>query len=334
MRAAIAALPNGSHVFRITIDGFETPIELNAKVTIENDEVVVDYGGSSPVVDLGINVGFNYTVAYTTYGVKCAIAPDVPNNAGSFRPIRTLAPKGSILNAQHPAAVAGRHTVGHFLPSAIMGALSGILPDKVMAPGADSLWNTHISGFDVRDGGFFSYTWFSTGGTGALKGLDGLSATSYPSGVAGVPAEIIEALTPMVVRQRALRPDSGGAGENRGGLGQIMEIEVRTNRPYLFSGLYERCQYPAPGLYGGKSGAAGAVSTSNGEDVRPKVSRMLPPDTVVTLSLPGGGGFGDASKRSREAIRDDILDGYVTAESAQRDYGFEHNPPERQCRSA
>jgi N-methylhydantoinase B len=333
MRSAIAVLPNGTHPFELTIDGFDEPIELRTKVTIQNDEVIVDYTGSSPVVDLGINVGFNYTVAYTTYGVKCAIAPSVPNNAGSFTPIRTIAPVGSILNAQHPAAVAGRHTVGHFLPSAIMGALSGILPDKVMAPGADSLWNTHISGFDQRDGGFFSYTWFSTGGTGALNGLDGLSATSYPSGVAGVPVEIIEALTPLVVRQRTLRADSGGAGENRGGLGQTMEIEVRTEKPFLFSGMYDRCQYPAPGLYGGRSGATGSVSSSNGEDVRPKISRMLPPDTVVTLSLPGGGGFGDVKKRSREAISDDILDGYITAEGAVRDYGFEHNPPDKQRRS-
>jgi N-methylhydantoinase B len=321
MRAAIAVLPDGSHGFGITLDGFGTPIALKARVTIAGDEVTVDYEGSSPGVDLGINVGFNYTVAYTTYGVKCAIAPEVPNNAGSFRPIRTLAPKGSILSAQRPAPVAGRHTIGHFLPSAIMGALSGIMPEKVMAPGADSLWNTHIAGHDARDGAYFSFTWFSTGGTGALQGQDGLSATSYPSGVAGVPAEIIEALTPLVVRRRALRPDSGGAGENRGGLGQVMEIEVRTDRPYLFSGLYERCVHPAPGLHGGMPGAVGAVCASNGEDVRPKISRMLPPDTVVTLEIPGGGGFGDPARRSKDAIRNDVLDGYVTAEAALRDYG-------------
>ncbi|WFU92182.1 hydantoinase B/oxoprolinase family protein (plasmid) [Rhizobium sp. CC1099] len=324
MRAAIKALPNGAHSFDITLDGFGTPIHLKTKVTIADDEVIVDYEGSSGQVDLGINVGFNYTVAYTTYGVKCAIAPTVPNNAGSFETIKTVAVKGSILNAQHPAPVAGRHTVGHFLPSAIMGALSGIMPDKVMAPGADSLWNTHVSGFDGRDDSFFSYTWFSTGGTGALQGQDGLSATSYPSGVAGVPAEIIEALTPLVVLQRALRPDSGGAGENRGGLGQTMEIEVRSKRPYLFSGLYERCEFPAPGLYGGRAGATGSVSASNGETVKPKISRMLPPDTIVTLAIPGGGGFGDPAKRPEEVIREDLLDGYITVEGARRDYGFLH----------
>ena len=143
--------------------------------------------------------------------------------------------------------------------------------------------------------------------------------------MAGVPAEIIEALTPLVVRRRALRPDSGGAGENRGGLGQVMEIEVRSDRPYLFSGLYERCVHPAPGLHGGKPGAIGAVTASNGEDVRPKISRMLPPDTIVTLDIPGGGGFGDPARRSRDAIRDDVLDGYVTAEAALRDYGTRLN---------
>jgi N-methylhydantoinase B len=334
MRAAIAALPNGQHQFEILIDGFDKAIEVKTKVTIENDEVIVDYTGSSPVVDLGINVGFNYTVAYTTYGVKCAIAPGVPNNAGSFAPIRTIAPVGSILNAQHPAAVAGRHTVGHFLPSAIMGALSGILPDKVMAPGADSIWNTSLSGFDKRDDGFFSYTWFSVGGTGALKGLDGLSATSFPSGIAGVPVEIIEALAPLVVRERSLRVDSGGAGENRGGLGQTMEFEVRTDKSFMFSGMYARCHYPAPGLYGGASGAIGSVSSSNGEDVRPKISHMLPPDTVIKLSLPGGGGFGDARKRDREAILDDILDGYISPEVAERDYGFVQSPSGKKRRSA
>jgi N-methylhydantoinase B len=322
MRSAIAKLPNGEHAFALTLDGFDKPIDIKTRVTIADNEITVDYEGSSASVDIGINVGFNYTVAYTTYGVKCAIAPDVPNNAGSFVPIETKAPAGSILNARHPSPVAGRHTVGHFLPSAIMGALSGILPDKVMAPGADSLWNTHIAGYSGKSGEYFSYTWFSTGGTGALKGQDGLSATSYPSGVAGVPVEIIEALTPLVVRQRSLRTDSGGAGTSRGGLGQTMEIEVRTDRPYLFSGLYERCQHPAPGLDGGKPGVPGELTTSNGSDLKPKLSAMLPPDTVVTLQIPGGGGFGDPKCRAGEAIRNDILDGYVTVEAARRDYGF------------
>lgn len=249
MRSAIKGLPTGRHAFEITLDGCGDPIFLQCAITIGEDGITVDNAGTSGMVDLGVNVGFNYTVAYTTYGVKCAIAPEAPNNAGSFQPIRTLAPVGSVLNAQPPAAVAGRHTVAHFLPSAIMGALSGILPDKVTAPRADSHWNTHIAGHS-RQGDYFSFTWFSTGGTVALKGKDGLSATSYPSGVAEVPAEIIEALIPWLY-ERALRPHSGDAGTSRGGLGQTMEIKVQTDRPYLVSDLYECCTNSAQGLDGG-----------------------------------------------------------------------------------
>ncbi len=322
MRDAIAALPNGTHAFTTTIDGYKDPVHLTAAVTIKDRSILVDYEGSSPGVDIGINVGFNYTVAYTTYGVKCAIAPEIPNNHGAFQAVETLAPMGSILNAKPPSAVAGRHTVGHFLPSTIMGALSDLLPGRVMAPGADSLWNTHLSGFDADDDNPFSFTWFSTGGTGALQGQDGLSATSYPSGVAGVPVEIIEALTPLVVRQRSLRVDSGGAGENRGGLGQVMEVEVRTNRPYHFSGLYERCKFPAPGLFGGKPGASGSVSSSGGEPVQPKISSTLQSSSVLTLAIPGGGGFGDPANRSKQAVKDDLLDGYISPEAAERDYNW------------
>ena len=198
-----------------------------------------------------------------------------------------------------------------------------MLPERVMAPGADSLWNTHISGFDTNDGSHFSFTWFSTGGTGALKGQDGLSSTSYPSAVAGVPVEIIEAVSPLVVRQRALRSDSGGAGENRGGLGQVMEIEVRTDRDYLFSGLYERCKFPAPGLAGGHAGAVGTVTSSDPETVQAKISSMVPADSVLTLSLPGGGGYGDPAKRSKAAIESDLLNGYITEEAAKRDYNWQ-----------
>ncbi len=322
MRLAIEALPNGTHSFTTTIDGYEEPVELKAAVTIKDQSILVDYEGSSPGVDIGINVGFNYTVAYTTYGVKCAIAPGIPNNHGAFQAVETRAPLGSILNAKSPSAVAGRHTVGHFLPSTIMGALSELLPDRVMAPGADSLWNTHLSGFDARDGEPFSFTWFSTGGTGALQGQDGLSATSYPSGVAGVPAEIIEALTPLVVRQRALRTDSGGAGESRGGLGQIMEVEVLTDRPYHFSGLYERCKFPAPGLFGGKPGATGSVTSSGGEPVQAKIISSVQPKSILTLAIPGGGGFGDPANRTREAVENDLLDGYISEDAAKRDYQY------------
>lgn len=320
MRERIRSIPDGVYSHTLTIDGFEKPISLVAKVLIEGDKLTVDFDGSSDVVSLGINVTLNYTRAYTTYGIKCAVSPDIPNNEGSFRPVLVTAPEGCILNARYPAAIGGRHLVGHFLPAAVMSALADALPERVMAPGSDGLWDTHISGED-RGGKHFSYTWFSAGGTGALIDKDGMSATAYPSGIAGVPIEVIETLSPLVVRRRELRVNLGGAGAHRGGLGQTMEFEVLTNKEFLFSGLYDRTKFAAPGLSGGQPGTAGELRSNPDRNLRPKISEFLPSDTVVTLEMPGGGGFGDPLSRRVDLVLHDVKNGYVTADSAKRDYG-------------
>ncbi|MEL7348927.1 MAG: hydantoinase B/oxoprolinase family protein, partial [Pseudomonadota bacterium] len=316
MRAAIAALPDGTYPYALEIDGFEAPIRLACSIEIAGERLVVDFEGSSDAVPLGVNVALNYTRAYTTYGIKCAISPEVPNNEGAFRPVEIRAPEGSILNAKRPAAVGGRHLVGHFLPSLVMGALAGAVPDAVAAPGADGLWDTHIAGED-RAGRPFSFTWFSAGGVGAMAGRDGLSATAYPSGIAGVPVEIIETRAPLVIGRRALIPGSGGAGRYRGGLGQEMTVEVLSDRPFLFSGLYERVRTPAPGLAGGAPGAPGRLSAAGPDGaavpLSPKITTTLPPGTVVTLALPGGGGHGDPAKRDPDAAEVDRAEGYVPA---------------------
>ncbi|MEM8822920.1 MAG: hydantoinase B/oxoprolinase family protein [Pseudomonadota bacterium] len=325
MRDRIRALPDGTYRYDLTVDGFDTPLVIKAAVIVDGDNLVVDYAGSPGQVPLGVNVTLNYTTAYTNYGVKCALAGDIPNNEGSFRPLKVTAPEGSLLNCKFPAAVGGRHLVGHFLPSAVMGALADALPDAVQAPGFDGLWDTHISGTD-RTGRHFSYTWFSAGGAGAMQGKDGMSATAYPSGIAGVPAESIEALSPLVVRERSLRTDSGGPGEFRGGLGQTMEIEVLSNEDYLFSGLYERTRHPAPGLHGGGPGRTGALTTNNGTDLQPKISTMLSPGTVTRLAMPGGGGYGPAALRDPARVLEDVRDGYVSIDKAADDYGIAIDP--------
>jgi N-methylhydantoinase B len=320
MRERIKALPDGTYPSQMTIDGYDEAIVIKAKVIVEGDQLTVDFTGTSPAVRRGINVALNYTRGYTTYGIKCAISPDVPNNAGSFRPVHVTAPEGCILNAKYPVAVAGRHLVGHFLPSAVMGALAGALPDKVIAPGADALWDTHIAG-EGPDGRYFSFTWFSCGGTGALARKDGLNATAFPSGIAGVPVEVIETLSPVVVRRRELRPDSGGAGTFRGGLGQIMEGDVPTEKPYQFAGLYERIDFPPPPLAGGEPGEAGRLRTNNRTPLRAKETTMLPPDTVVTIEIPGGAGYGSPLQRAPEVVLADVRDGYVSAQAARERYG-------------
>ncbi|HLW46932.1 MAG TPA: hydantoinase B/oxoprolinase family protein [bacterium] len=322
MRARIAGLPDGAYRYELVCDGFDAPVRIVATVTVRGDQLGIDYAGSSAQVRQGINVALNYTHAYTTYAVKCAISPDVPNNEGSFRPVTVSAPEGSILNARFPAAVAGRHLVGHFLPSAVFGALAQVLADRVKAPGFDGLWDTQIFGHDPRRGAPFTYVWFSAGGTGALATQDGLSATAFPSGIAGTPVEVIEALSPVVIRRRELRQDSGGPGKFRGGLGQTIQVAVRTDRPFLFSGLYERIAHPAAGLLGGGAGAAGAVTTNDpASPVRPKTRTLLPAGTEVTLNLPGGGGFGPPAERDPALVAEDVRNGYVSAERARSDYG-------------
>ncbi len=327
MRERIRALPDGVYRYELSCDGFDDPIHLRVAVTIAGDGLAVDYAGSSLQVGYGINVAFNYTHAYTTYALKCAVSPDVPNNEGSFRPVSVTAPEGCILNARFPAAVAGRHLVGHFLPSAIFGALAWALPDRVMAAGFDGLWDTQVFGHDPRTDRPFTYVWFSAGGTGALPTRDGLSATAFPSGIAGVPAEVIEALSPVVLKRRELRRDSGGPGTFRGGLGQVMEVAVRTDRPFLFSGLYERVRFPAPGLLGGAPGAPGVVRTNReGVAVRPKARESLPAGTEVRLELPGGGGYGPPWLRDPALVLDDVRNGYVSVERARSDYGVAIDP--------
>lgn len=321
-RERIRELPDGQYTSQLTLDGFDEPIEIRTTIDVKGDTIHVDFAGTSGTVPYGINVCLNYTRAYTTYGIKCAVSPEVPNNEGGFAPVRITAPEGCILNAKPPAAVAGRHLVGHFLPSAVMSALAGALPERVMAPGFDGLWNTHISGTDRATGKYFSFTWFSSGGTGALQTQDGLSAAAFPSGVAGVPAEVIESLAPLVVRRRELRTDSGGPGTRRGGLGQTIEIEVITDEPYQFSGLFERIRHPAPGLLGGQPGHTGYISATNNVQINPKARQNLPADTIVTLALPGGGGFGPPARRDPELVRRDILNGYVSAATALKEYGY------------
>ena len=321
MREAIDAIPDGTYENVVWNDGFDEPIRIQVRVTVRGNGLEVDYAGSSPQAARGINVVFNYTHAYTTYAIKCAVSPEVPNNEGSFRPVKVTAPPGCILNAQRPVAVAGRHLIGHFLPGAIFGALGRALPGRVMAEGSAGVWNNQVTGYDPRRREAFTYVWFSAGGTGARPDKDGLLATAFPSGIGGVPVEVIESLSPILMRKRELRPYSGGPGTFRGGLGQTMVVGVRTDRPFRWSTMCDRIQFPAQGLAGGRPGAPGAVVLQNGTRLHPKSQHNLPADALVTLQLPGGGGIGDPLARDPALVARDVRDGYVSRERAEADFG-------------
>lgn len=320
MRASIAELPDGEYSNEVFSDGYEAPVRLRVTIRKQGDEMTVDWDGSSPESAYGINVVLNYTHAYTTYALKCALAPDVPNNEGSFRPVHVTAPEGCILNAQHPAPVCGRHILGHFLPGAIFGALSQALPERVLAEGAANIWSMQLSG-KKADGDLWTYVWFSTGGTGARPNKDGISATAFPSGISGVPAEVIESLAPIHIHKREYRVDSGGPGMYRGGLGQTMEVGVKTGNPYTFSSLFDRTHYPAAGYAGGEPGALAHIELSDGTIIDSKGMREFDADLTVSLGLPGGGGFFSPLERDPQAVLDDVIDGLVTVQQARERYG-------------
>jgi len=320
MRDAIGGLPDGVYEHEGWSDGFDEPIRLHVAVTVEGDELTIDFAGSSPQSRYGINLVLNYTHAYASFAAKAALAPDVPHNEGSFRPVRVTAPPGSILNCLEPAPVGTRHLIGHLLPGVIFGALAPALPGRLMATGADATWLTIWRGAGA-EGAPFSLTLFQSGGTGARATKDGLSTTGFPSGVAGVPAEVIETLTPLVQYRRELRTDSGGAGRCRGGLGQATETGCRSESPWSVSTLIDRTGFPAGGLEGGGPGAPGGLSLASGRPVQPKTVLQLDPDDRVLLEPPGGGGYGDPRERDPELVLADVVDGYVSLEAARDLYG-------------
>ena len=323
LREAISELPDGEYEKTIHTDGLDEPITIRCVVRVEGDEITVDYAGSSGQVERGMNVVLNYTAAYTSYALKCTISPEVPHNDGSFRPVHVVAPEGSILNPRWPAAVAARHIVGHFLPHAVLGALARIIPDRVIAEGSGNIWLTTVRG-GGRDR--FITVFFAAGGMGARPTKDGLSCHSFPSGIATAPVEVIESTSPLVFRRKELRRDSGGPGRYRGGLGQDIEVEVRTEEPFIVSSLSDRMKFPAEGYLGGGEGGRGGFVTSLGTRPNIKLSQRFPPGTRFTLELPGGGGFHHPFERDPQAVADDVAEGLVSPKAAARDYGVLVSP--------
>ncbi|MBE1575885.1 hydantoinase B/oxoprolinase family protein [Amycolatopsis roodepoortensis] len=326
LRDALAKLPDGTYTSELATDGFDDEeIVLKVAVTLDGEDIHLDFAGSSPQSRRGINVVLNYTRAYASFAIKAAISPEVPHNAGSFRPVHVTAPEGSVLNCTPPAPVASRHLIGHFLPSLLITAL----PGNAMAHSADALWMTIWRGADA-EGREFMLNVFQTGGIGARSTKDGLSTTGFPSGLRSTPTEVIETMAPLIQRERVLRTDSGGAGKWRGGLGQCTTMAARGDISWSVNGNVDRVRRPASGVDSGHDGAVGRFELTRGP--LPSKSRVnLRPDDVVNVILPGGGGHGDPRERDPEAVLADVVDGYVSVEAARALYGVEvtyHGDPE------
>ncbi|MEM8811437.1 MAG: hydantoinase B/oxoprolinase family protein [Pseudomonadota bacterium] len=324
----IAALPRGEAFNAMTIDGFDIPIRLQVRLRVVEDGVDADFAGTSPVDRKGINVPLVYTKAYACYALKCAIAPEIPNNAASLSPFRITAPEGSIVNARHPAPVALRHIIGHMIPDVVLGALHDVLPDTVPTEGAGALCNFQVSlrpqeGANApTDGRRAEVLMFNSGGSGARPTSDGLNATAFPSGVMTMPVEATEQTGPILIRRKELRPDSGGAGRHRGGLGQLMEVAATDGYQFDFSAMLDRIDHPARGRDGGGDGGATEIGLDDGTPLRGKGRQAIPAGRTVTLAFPGGGGLGEPSDRDRDLVKRDLALGYISPDVAKKDYGL------------
>lgn len=324
-RAAIAQVADGTYTNEMRVDGYEAPIDLKFSLTINGDQAIANFDGTSGMSKFGVNVPEVYTRAYACYALKCAIAPDAPNNAGSLDPFEISAPSGSILAAKRPAPVSVRHVIGHLVPDVVLGALHKAMPGIVPAEGASALWNIQISarGIDPADNLPSSeILMFNSGGTGARPSVDGLSATAFPSGVSTMSVEATEHVGPIVVWKKELRPGSGGAGNTRGGLGQIIEIEPRDGYEFWFNAMFDRVDHPARGRDGGGDGAAGIVALADGTGLRSKGRQLISADQRLRLSLPGGGGYGAPNTRKITDIEADIDAGLITLDQAATAYGY------------
>ncbi len=323
--AEIAKLPKGSWRNEMMIDGYDSPIKLVATTTVTDTGIHVDYTGTDPQARRGINVPEAYMIAYTVFGLGCIVSSRIPNNAGSLAPLTASAPPGCILNALKPAAVLSRHVIGQMLPDMVFGCLRQAIPDRVPAEGTSCLWNINVRGMVAGgDGGNygFSVAITSNGGTGARPGADGLSATAYPSGVRGTPVEIAEAVTPLIFWKKELRPDSGGAGVTRGGLGQHIEITSGIDMAFDLMAAYDRIDFPPRGRDGGANGAAGYVGLTSGKVLKGKGAQTVARGERLVIMTPGGAGAGDPRRRDPAAVARDLQEGLISPETASGVYGL------------
>ncbi len=324
----IAALPQEQATGEMTVDGFDDPITLKVKLSIEGDRIVTDFAGTSPASKKGINCPLVYAKAYSCYALKCAIAPEIPNNHASLEPFEIAAPEGCIVNALHPAPVALRHIIGHFVPDTVYGALDKILPGVVPAEGAGCLCNFQVSLRPRTDMPAPEGAWraevltFNSGGSGARPGLDGLNATAFPSGVMTMPIEATEHTGPVIIWRKELRPDSGGAGTTRGGLGQYMEVGAVEGHEFDFQAMFDRVDHPARGRRGGLEGAPTTIAQDDGTAMRGKGKQFIPHGRRVRLAFPGGAGYGAPGDRDKSLVRRDLARGYISSKVAAGTYGL------------
>jgi len=321
MRAAISALPDGVYRSSVEADGFKDhPTRIVCTITVAGDTMKIDYGGTAAQNNRATNCTMNYTQAYSIYPLKCILDPFTRRNEGSYRPIEVTAPEGTLVNAKPGAAVAFRHLTGHLLSCAIYQALADVLPERVIADsgGAPAL-RLRFSGRRT-DGRRFVLPLFASAGMGAGQMHDGLSTTAFPTNSGAGSVEALEATAPLLFVRKEYRQDSGGAGRQRGGLGQICEVENTTAERVEVAMIGDREKHPALGMLGGGAGATARADKQGGEPIGLKSRSILEPGESVTIYFAGGGGYGPPEERRPEMVAEDVLNGFVSRQAAEEVY--------------
>ena len=329
LRAAIAKVPPGVYRAEGVIEQVEgeADVVIRCAVRVHGSDITVDLSGSSPQVDWGGNVVYNFTYAYVHMAVKSIFDPDVPNNDGAAAPIRLLAPEGSVVNCRFPAAVAARMQIGHFMTEIIYRALAQALPGRVIAASGGTPATMQVFYGRRATGEGFHAVLIRGGGVGASASRDGEGCFIFPANGANTPVEILESDTPLIVERRELLADTGGHGKQRGALGrrQVFWVPGDSYAPQGTVSLAiqsGRFRLPPEGLFGGRPGAR-AQFLINGQAGNPYgLTRLRPGDTVV-MDAAGGGGYGDPRERDREALARDVREGKVSRKNARHDFGME-----------
>jgi N-methylhydantoinase B len=294
------------------MDGIDESLTMRATVEVKGTNIHIDYSGTSPQVDFPLNSVPNYTYAYTVYPVTAALCPGLPNNDGVLRPITVSSPPGSLLNPIPPAPVGLRHITGHFCAAAVYGALAQIIPEKVIAECGSTPAYTLVIAGEREDGSPFGEIVFAAGGMGARPNMDGLSCVQFPANVGASPVEILESTLPILYEEKKFIPDSAGQGEYRGGLGARHRFRVVSSKPIWISFLVDRTKFAAEGLLGGKPGSLLRILVDPPKKIPSKDYILLKPGDLVTIELPGGGGYGKPENRKPELIEKDIKAGLIT----------------------
>src|SRR5438128_2729523 len=300
MRRAIAEIPNGTYEAEDALDDdgiSENEIPIRARITIKGERATIDFTGSSPQVTGAVNAVEAITVSAVSYCFRCLVGSDIPASAGLMEPINVIAPKGTVVNANHPASVAGGNVeTSQRIVDTVFKALSQAIPERIPAASQGTMNNLTIGGIDPRTGAEFSYYETVAGGMGARPSLDGMNAThTHMTNSLNTPAEALEYAYPLRVRRYRINQGSGGRGKHKGGDGSIREIEVlATARMSLLSDRRKRAPYGLRGGEDGKRGRACIIRTDGSEEeLTSKGSWQMEAGDRVRIETPGGGGFGE-----------------------------------------